>query len=134
MKFNTNHFQSIQNSPCFKLAIQGFLELLENDLTNREQLIQNNQQCFCSFFNQIPISCVVFEIFKDTIWIYLMYTIPKFRNEGIMTKLINKLVKYALDNNIKYIEESTHVQNKKALKFLKNQNFEQINIMHRRTL
>ena len=87
-----SYIKKLGNSQYFKLAIEGFLYLLENKLTESNQLIQDNFKCICAEYNNKPIGCIVFDTYDDNcIWMYLIYVQQKFQNEKVFSQMLKRL-------------------------------------------
>ena len=124
--------KQIGNTKVFPLAIEGFLYLLKNNLTENNQLIQDNYKCFWTEFNGKPIGCIVFDTYdQENIWIYLMYVQPKYQNEKVFSNMFTELLFWCRNNGIKYIKEGTSVNNKETLDILQKFNFEKDQIIHK---
>lgn len=135
MEIDIQYVDQIINTPCFKLAVRGHLELLECGFTDDFVLIQDHYSGFYATFNNHTVGCIIFELTENNvIWIYLAYTEIKYRNEGVFKKLLTRLIEWGLNNDVKYIEEGTHVNNTSALFTLKNANFKPNFVIHRRII
>ncbi len=123
----------IINTPCFKIAIEGHLYILEKGHTYNSTLITDNLKgIYAKYCNEV-IGCLIFDnVEPNIVWLSLCYVKEEYRSKGIYKKLMNSLENWCVSNNFKYIEESTHVDNSSALISLKKSNFNPVHTIHRK--
>ncbi len=94
--------------------------LLKNDLLNEKR------KSFFAYYNDEPIGYINFEVILDEIELYRICVLEEFRQYGIGTKLMNKMVEYFNENNCKKIFLEVDKENFGAIKLYENFGFKKV--------
>lgn len=108
----------LAQSPPFKLTVQCFNELLEEDMAMCLVPFRNaSSVIWLEDTEQNILGGIVYEIITDRQegWIFLSFTSPKFRNQGINTLCHEVLYKILRDKGIVSVGSTVSVNNKSRL-------------------
>jgi RimJ/RimL family protein N-acetyltransferase len=113
-KVNVFNANSIVQSPPFKLVLQCFNELLEKDMTMATMPFRNvSSVLWLENFEKRILGGIVYEIVVDRQegWIFLSFTDPEFRNQGINTACHEVLYKILRDKGMQSVGSTVSVNN-----------------------
>lgn len=88
-------------------------------------LNSSNKIIFVSEYQNVIVGYILCEIKNDTRLIHVMSfaVLPKCRQHGIGTKLMNKVIEYAKSINYQSVSLFVHVENIKGISFYKKNGF-----------
>lgn len=113
----TEEILSILNSSCENLISK---ENLENDLKNERCLY------YIAYFKNLPIAYIGTSYICEDMDIIDIVVTPKYRKKGIATLLMNKVIYFCKENNIKRILLEVRQNNAPALSLYNKFNFTKI--------
>lgn len=90
---------------------------LENDLKNK------TCKYFIAYIDEIPIAYLGSSYVLDSLDLLAILVNPNFRNKGIATKLIKKLINFCSNKNIKHIFLEVRKSNNNAILLYESFNF-----------
>lgn len=109
---------SLAQSPPFKLIVQCFNELLEKDMAMCAMPFRNTSSVlWLEDTEQNILGGIVYEIIADRQegWIFLSFTSPEFRNQGINTVCHEVLYKILRDKGAMSVGSIVSVNNESRL-------------------
>jgi ribosomal protein S18 acetylase RimI-like enzyme len=109
--------EGINSTPAAELAVRGWLENVENGLSDGELNMGANLNAFVGYAQNgrdvLPVGVITWDVDAARIWVHQSYVLPEFRGRGVYSAMWNELVGHAQGlPNVRSIQSATHVNNK----------------------
>lgn len=108
------HYEGLNFTPALKLAVRGWLELLEEGLADNALGLAWDQNAFVAFDEDgEAVGTIVYQHFqyRKELWVQQGYVLPEHRGKGVYKELFAACVAKARELKAVRISGGTHPRN-----------------------